>query len=248
LAQFNALPEGERKARLYGEWFFGDRNVYSFKDQFRQDPLNYSPSWRHMEVVDPAASSDSGYSLWAECPNTKVWYCIKAKYIPGDAASELLQAFQRESAGYNVIKRRTDPHEVFFIKEANKAKVYYEGVYAKNNNLKMDLIKNVQEMLNNGRIKITTWAGDDIIQEFLSCQWSETKADTILFKSRFHILDTVQYFCYDIPKPLDMPVSMEWEAQLRFAHKQRKAQEYQASNKKVLNFGKFKPRIAKRSL
>jgi phage terminase large subunit-like protein len=248
LAQFNALPEGERRARLYGEWFFGDRNVYSFKDQFLQDPLNYSPSWRHMEVVDPAASSDSGYSLWAECPITKVWYCIKAKYIPGDAASELLQAFQRESAGYNVIKRRTDPHEVFFIKEANKAKVFYEGVYAKNNNLKMDLIKNVQEMFNNGRIKITTWAGDDIIQELLSCQWSETKADTIMFKSRFHILDTVQYFCYDIPKPVDMPASMEWEAQLRFAHKQRKAQEYQAKDKKVLNFGKFRPRIAKRSL
>lgn len=248
LAQFAHLPEGERKARLYGDWFFGDRNVYSFRDHFRQNPDNYSQSWRHMEVVDPAASSDSGYTLWAECPSTKVWYCIKAKYIPGDAASELLQAFQRESAGYNVIKRRTDPHEVFFIKEANKAKVFYEGVYAKNAGLKMDLIKNVQEMFNNGRIKITTWAGDDIIQELLSCQWSETKSDTILFKSRFHILDTVQYFCYDIPKPLDIPVHMEWEAQIRFAHKQRKEQELKASNKKVLTFGRFKPRIPKRTV
>lgn len=248
LLQFNSLPEGERNARLYGEWYFGDRNVYSFKpEQHVANPLNYSPAWRHMEVVDPAASSESGYSLWAECPATKVWYCIKAKYIPGDAASELLAAFQRESAGFNVIKRRSDPHEVFFIKEANKQKIYYEGVYAKNNHMKMDLIKNVQEMLNNGRIKITTWAGDEIIQEFLSCQWSETKADTIMFKSRFHILDTVQYFCYDIPKPLDTPVSLEWEAQIRFAHKKRQELAAKSSTTSVLRFGRFKPRIAKRN-
>lgn len=248
IAQFSSLPEGERNARLHGEWFFGERTVYNFEPEAHiADPVNYSPSWRHMEVVDPAASSDSGYTLWAECPNTKVWFLIKAKYIAGMAATDLIRSFQQESHGVNIIKRRSDPHEVFFIKEANKQRIYYEGVYAKTAGMKMDLIKNVQEMLNMGRIKISNWAGEDIIEEFVSCQWSDNKVDTIQFKSRFHILDAVQYFCYDIPTPIDIQEPLSWEAQLRISHKLRR----EKANKPVenaLRYGKWKARIDKRSI
>jgi phage terminase large subunit-like protein len=248
MAQFASLPEGERNARLYGDWFFGDRSVYDFDPNLHvADPENYSPSWRHMEVVDPAGSSDSGYTLWAECPKSKVWYLIKAKYVAGTAPSDLVKRFQEESYGVNIIRRRSDPHEVFFIKEAAKQRINYEGVYAKNAGLKMELIKTVQEMLNAGRIKITTWAGEDIIEEFVSCQWSETKADSIQFKSRFHILDAVQYFCYDIPKPENTPVAMTWEQELRFNHKLRKEKENR-SDKPKLRFGRFKARIERRSI
>lgn len=247
IARYSALPEGERNARLYGEWYVGDRGVYRFNpDDHVEDPALYHPSWRHVEVVDPAAAGFAGYALFAENPSTKVWFLVKAENVKGDSATELLVEFVKRSEGVNVIKRISDPHEVWFIKEAAKAKIFYAGVFNKNNNRKLELIKQLQERMDDGRLKLTNWAGDAVIEQFMACQWSETREDKIIRASDYHILDCLQYFCDGIPKPETVVADMTWEKQIHLAHHARKAAEKKSQSRPKLTFGLRKSRIHKR--
>lgn len=246
LAQLAGLPEGERNARLHGDWFIGDRGVYRFDENNHiENPEGYHAAWRHVEIVDPAAAGYAGYALLAECPKTHRWYVIRAEIIPGDTATDLMPAFAKRSAGVNLIRRICDPHEAWFIKEANKAKVIYHGVYNKNNNRKLELIKQLQDRLDDGRLKVTDWAGDQVVEQFISCQWSEAREDKIVRSSDYHILDCLQYFCDQIPKPETRPADMSWEQQLLTQHFARKQQDAKkAERKKKLTFGRIpRPKI-----
>jgi len=246
MARYSALPEGERNARLYGEWFIGDRGVYRFDEiHHMENPEGYHPAWRHVEVVDPAAAGYAGYALLAENPKNHSWYLIRAENVQGDSASELLQSFQKRSEGVNLIRRISDPHEQWFIKEANKAKVVYHGVFNKNNNRKLELIKQLQDRLDDGRLKITDWAGEAVVEQFATCQWSETREDKIVRSSDYHILDCLQYFCDQIPKPETRPADMSWEQQLIMQHNARKtAAATKDKSKRKLTFGRIpRPKI-----
>jgi len=167
IARYATLNEGERNARLYGEWYIGDRGVYKFDlDKHVENPDTYHPSWRHVEIVDPAAAGFAGYVLVAENPVNKVWYVIKAENIKGDTATELLPQFMKRSEGVNLIHRVSDPHEAWFIKEALKQKVFYRGVFNKNNNIILELIKQLQSALDDNRLRVTDWAGEAILEQF----------------------------------------------------------------------------------
>lgn len=247
LARYSALAEGEKNARLYGEWYIGSRGVYKFEaDSHMEDPVGYHPSWRHVEVVDPAASGMAGYILMAENPSTKVWYAIKAENIKGDSATDLLPEFMRRSDGVNLIKRVSDPHEVWFIKEAQKQKIFYQGVFNKNNNRKIELIKQLQIALDTNKIKISYWAGDMVIDQFNACQWSETHDDKIVHASEYHILDCLQYFCDAIPKPVLLSADVTWEQSIRIQHRERKKVLEDKKNKPRLTFGSRKARVQRR--
>lgn len=243
LKLYSRMADSERNARLNGEWYIGDSAVYSFSSERHVEaPNNYSPAWRHLEVIDPAASGKAGYSVLAEDPITHVWYIIRSEYFDGASATELLAKIGPIGNRVNLVRRVSDPHEVWFIKEAALHNKHYLGVYKKNER-KKELIKNVQEALDFGKIKVAPWC-DDLFQEFISCQWSETTKDKIIGATRFHLLDSIQYGLDNLPKPLKTPLETTHDGIIRASNRERKRKE--AEKARIGSYGRFKkPRVWK---
>jgi phage terminase large subunit-like protein len=224
--QLKTYPEQYRKTILYGDWYSGDNAVYSLnrETQVALLPMTYSRNWRHVLSVDPAASGKVGVTLWGEDPATATWYCILAKYLNGQAASDLDNAIEKLVANYNLKLRISDPHEAWFIKETAKLRRFYVGVYKKNER-KKELIKQVQEKLNENKIKITPECVD-LINEFTQCQWDEKFNDRIVGAKRFHLLDATQYFVDNIPKPMEQLMEFaSFDHELKYLNKVRKKKE-----------------------
>jgi phage terminase large subunit-like protein len=226
MSQMLSLPEEYRKTILEGDWYIGDTAVYQFDvTQHCIDlPKHYAYSWRHIVSVDPAASGKVGLTVWAEDPIDGYWICVKAEKFNGTAGSDLVNEIERKTKGLNVFRRISDPHEVWFIKEAAKQRLSYAGVYKKNER-KKELIKGLQEALNAGRIRIAK-SCIQLIDEITQCQWSETVKDKIVNSTRFHLLDAAQYFVDNIPKAEVSVQKFDTHTQeLRYLNKERKRKE-----------------------
>ncbi len=242
LELYGTMADSERNARLNGDWYIGDNAVYSFDtERHVAAPPGYSPSWRHIEAIDPAASGKAGYCILAEEPYTDIWYLIRADYFNGDSATKLLEVIKPLGGKCNIVARVCDPHEVWFIKEAASQKLNYLGVWKKNER-KKELIKNLQESMDFGRVKIAPWC-DDLIQEFISCQWSESQKDKIVGATRFHLLDSVQYALDNLPKPLKEPLPTTFQGIMKKAHRDRKAKEHKKVKRAKAGKVKRHPRI-----
>lgn len=241
LAQFKHMSAAEREARLFGTPFSGDNAVYDFSvDDHIAAPVDYDPSWRHIEIIDPAASGKAGYALLTENPTSGRWYLIREDYIAGAAASDLLPKITKLTGTVNLSRLISDPHETWFIKEAAKQGRTYSGVVKKNER-KQELIKNLQEALYSGKLKIAPWC-IKAIEEFSTCQWAETGKDRIIGASRFHLLDCLQYGVDNLPQPIKQLPPTTWEGWLKKANKDRLKKE--ATNK--ISRGRIKPKIWRR--
>lgn len=222
LSSLSHLPEHVRNSRLYGEWMSDDNAVFYFDYPTMVGmPPDYSPLWRHVESVDPAIKSALGYTLWAEEPSTGVWYCVKAEYVKGVyVPTELVNTVAKMSAGYNIVRRVSDPHESWYIHTAASMGISYSGVYDKNSR-KAELIKNFQEGLG-GQLRIAPTA-DKLIEEITSARWSDTRDGKIASGSDYHLLDSSQYFHDVKPKKETAPqVGLSWQGALYQSHVQRK--------------------------
>jgi hypothetical protein len=221
LAPMATMPENYRKTILEGEWYAGDTAVYSLRpDVDIVAPTDYSPGWRHVEAVDPAARGMVGLILFAEDPRSGIWYIVQSHYIEGAAATTLLDKIRAITDGYNIVKRVSDPHEVWFMEEASKQGRGYIGVESKNNR-KKELINNLKEALLEEKLKIAPWCLD-LIEEANSCQWSETIPDKIVGASRFHLLDSAQYGVDRLPKKVVIAPELNFDQQLKKADKLRR--------------------------
>lgn len=250
IAKMASLPETLRRARLYGDWMTADTQVYHFDyNTMVEMPHGYSPIWRHVVSVDPAISSASGVTIWAERPGTDKWYCIKTEYVSGiQVPTEIVAHIEFLCKNMNVIKRIADPHEVWFIQTAQSMGYRYTGVYKKNDR-KGELIKGLQEKLGT-KVKLSTAGCDSLIEELQSCQWSETTEGKIVNGSRFHLLDSAQYFCDNIPKPENLgPKYVDYWDRLHSGHEQYlKNQEAKKQVSKDIRLSKpaFRPAVGKR--
>jgi phage terminase large subunit-like protein len=194
LSELEPFSESYRNTILNGDWYSGDRAVYEFTPQppMVVAPVSYSPAWRHVHSVDPAVSSKLGYTLWAEDPVSGMWYCIKSRYLEGIYVPALIvAAVEKESAGVNMVERICDPHETWYMSQASHDGVSHIGVPNKGDR-KSELIKNLQAALGVD-IAIAPWC-TELIDEFVTCQWSETVEGRIAGSSRYHLLDAAQYF------------------------------------------------------
>lgn len=192
------LPEKVRRSRLYGDWLTPDEQVYDFtyETMVRPIPDHYSTSWRHVESVDPAYSSALGLTVWGEDPHTNEWYCVLDEYVEGirDPVA-LLNHVRSRTSKFNIVRRVCDSHEVAYMGLASREGVHYIPVMK--NNRKMELIVGLQTKL--GRKMFLTPNCRNLIAELQDCRWSDRGEGIIVAASKYHLLDSSQYFADNIP-------------------------------------------------
>lgn len=230
LDRYSHLPEDQRNAIFNGDWISGDDQVYYFHyDKMVSMPEHYSPFWRHVESIDPALKSAAGLTVWAEEPVSGRWYCVLAEYLKGILVpSDLVEAVRQKTSRFNIVRRISDPHEVWYIQTAQKMGLTYMGVHKKNER-KAELIKQLQQKL--GREVMLTPVVNDLIDELQNCRWSSQTEGKIINASSFHLLDSAQYFVDNIPRPEKNAFIGSWQEQLRSAHTARKVAEEKAQKK-----------------
>jgi len=216
--------EEYRKTILYGDWAVHDLQVFYFDpEQHIESPKDYHESWRHIESVDPAMKSKFGYTLWAQDPNSFMWYLIKAEYITGLLApDDVYRACLRLTGNVNVVRYVCDPHEAWYIGHAQSQGTIYQSPFDKNSR-KMELIKNAQTAMGT-KFKIAPWC-TKATEELDSAQWSESLINRIVNGSSYHILDCIQYFVDCMPKPPTVRANSTWHEDLRRANTERKKNE-----------------------
>lgn len=234
LASLITASEAYRKTILEGDWLTSDERVYYFNyDTMVEAPPNYQHSWRHLVCVDPALSSALGLTVWAEDPVSHIWYCVLAEYVKGVyIPQKLVEVVQEKTKIYNVIRRRSDPHEVWYIQTAAGMGINYEGVYKKNER-KGELIKTLQQSLGS-TIRIAPWC-QDLVAELEECRWAESGEARIVNGPSYHLLDSAQYFTDNIPRPDGTPVGNTFHGWLYQANDERKkvAAKKQAKQQKI---------------
>jgi phage terminase large subunit-like protein len=220
LQTLETYPEAYRRTILYGDWYSGEAAVYHIPDSLIATPIDYHPSWRHVESSDPALSSKFGLTAWAECPTTHIWYLIRADYLKDiPDPNEMFATVQARLANLNLVKRIADPEANWYVNIARTGGVNY--VSPNKVGRKGELIKNLQVAMTQGRIKVAPWC-ELFIKELETCQWSETSVDNIVNSHSFHLLDSAQYFVDMIPKPEKIIVRTSWQQDLRKANEDRK--------------------------
>lgn len=230
IRRYAHLPEYQRNAIFEGDWMTADDQVYYFNyETMVAMPEGYSPLWRHIEAVDPAISSATGYTLWAEDPNTSNWYCVSSEYIKGiQVPTDIVRAVQQLSKSVNVVRRISD-YAPWFVNTASSMGIQYMTVDSKNTNRKEELIKNFQESLGN-RMYICPIASD-LIDEIQNCRWSNRGEGKIVNSSSYHLLDSAQYARDVLPPPEKKLQSFtvdQWYANLLQANEKRKQLEDRA--------------------
>lgn len=230
MASMATLPKHVRDTRLYGEWSVNDDAVYYFDyDAMVEMPHGYSPMWRHVESVDPALKSALGLTIWAERPEDSKWFCVRADYIRGIyVPTQLVAAVKELTKNLNIVRRIADPHEAWYIHTAASMGISYQGVHKKNER-KSELIKQLQEKL--GQQVYLSPGVDDLIAEFQECRWSDKAEGKIVNASSYHLLDSAQYFCDNIPKAENKIVSSSFHDYLYKANEARKAAEAKIEKK-----------------
>jgi hypothetical protein len=220
LARYSSLSDSVQRAIFEGEWMTGENQVYYFNQETMvRYPENYSPTqWRHVEAVDPALKSALGLVVLAEDPSTGLWYVVHAEKISGIYVPvDIINAVQKRTMKYNVVRRISDPHEVWYIQQAASMGLSYIGVYAKQTR-KGELIKQLQASLGS-KVYLTTGL-DDLVNEFNDCRWKDG-GDQIVNGSKYHLLDALQYAVDNLPRYEGMVYNKSWEQQLYEANHQR---------------------------
>jgi hypothetical protein len=233
LGRYAHMPDHIKSAVFDGDWLTGDDMVFQFDYGTAVEmPQDYSPLWRHIESVDPAISSATGITLWAEKPETGVWYCILAEYLKGVyVPTEIVSAIQYFTKTVNVVRRISD-YAPWYVNTAASMGVHYMTVENKNAGRKPELIKGLQQQLGS-RMKISPHC-EKFIDEIQECRWSDRGEGRIVNHSSFHILDSAQYAADVLPPPEKKVKSFtidEWYGNLLKANDKRKALEERAINK-----------------
>lgn len=221
IARYAHLPEDIREMVFKGEWLSGDDQVYYFNyASMVEMPEGYSPLWRHVEAADPAISSALGLTIWAENPDSAIWYCIRAEYVKGILVpTDIVREVQQYTRNLNVVKRISD-YAPWFTNTAHAMGIKYQTVDSKNHGRKPELIKNLQQKLGS-KIRIAPHC-EKLIRELQECRWSDKGEGRIINHSSFHLLDSAQYFVDVMPKSEEKVRYASMEDYIYQAHEKRK--------------------------
>lgn len=237
MAELEGYSDAYKISVLEGEWFVGESAVYEWThDRMVEEPGDdYAPNWRHAISVDPALKSKFGFTMWAERPRDGKWFLVKGEYIEGIyAPDDMVEEVKKKIAGFNLIRRISDPESAWFIGQASKAQLSF--ISPNKQGRKAEMIKGLQAALSTGKIAIAPWCSD-FVAEITSCQWAND-SDKIVNSSSYHLLDCAQYFVDMKPAYDANAVPQTWEQALRTANTKRKKME--AAKATVAKWGQVK--------
>jgi phage terminase large subunit-like protein len=233
IKRYAHLPQYQRDAIFEGDWMTAEDQVYHFDyESMVRMPENYSTLWRHVEAVDPAISSATGLTIWAEDPSTSTWYCILSEYIKGiQVPTDIVKTVQYYTSKVNIVRRISD-YAPWYVNTASSMGITYMTVDSKNANRKEELIKNLQESL--GKEMIITPNCQGLIDEIQDCRWSNRGEAKIVNSSSYHLLDSAQYARDILPPPEKKLQSFtvdQWYATLLQSNEKRKQLEEKAAER-----------------
>lgn len=239
LAGLAGLPRGMISTILEGEWTAGEGSVYRYDAELmRRNPNNYTPHWRHVLIVDPASSSSTGRTLWAEDPTTGLWYVILSDYINEHVPERLVKKVETLPHGINLVRRGCDPSAAWYVAQASHMGYTYISVWNKTQR-KDELLKKSQSHL--GTKVFISSSATDLEDELINYSWREDGSEKVIKAQKYHLIDCFQYGCDLLPPP-DANISlstMPWYAQLRAADIKREKSEQSA---RVMHGGRLTPR------
>lgn len=186
--------DAEFQARMYGNWYTGDSRVFVYDHARHYAPLpqHYHPkAWRHLAVLDPAASGLAGLTVWGEDPATGTWYNVLAKYLKGAAAFDLFNLAEQEVAAFGGLIRRCDCNPAGFYKEALRRGTPWQP-YTEKNDRKLETIDKFNTRLMDAKMVLTE-ASRDLEEELVKASWSERDPNKIQGATRYHLCDTARY-------------------------------------------------------
>lgn len=238
--------EAEFRARMYGDWLASEHLVFKYNSERNKGvPDGYDPVvWPHVLVVDQAASSLAGLSVWARHPAADIWWCVKAKYLQGEAFSDMVVTVEKEVAGMNIIKRVCDCNPSAFYIEAAKQGIKYSPISDKHFNK-----ENMIDACNDAMLKQAVWfssGAQTLIEELTVCARHEDDPSRIIKASKYHCADTFRYFIHSKPKFEGPEKLIEADERVRHAWKQRLAKEAEAQEQAQIKRERKTQRIQKR--
>lgn len=163
----------------------------------------------------------------AQDPQSHIWYIVKAKYLQGQAPTDLVDAIKKEGAPYNIIHRVCDPNATWFHLQAIKDRMYY--VILKKDDRKTELIKGVSQALLDGTWKLTPGL-EHLEAELGEAKWTEDHTK-IRNSTKYHLLDAFQYLVDTVPAAPTTPHDVHPHVLLALANERRKQAEARATSR-----------------
>jgi len=207
LSEIRSMPLHMQATILEGSWLNAEQAVYTLSDAAMEDPLGYNPYiWRHLVAVDPGLASAQGVVVLAEDPVTSKWYVIYAEKQTkiadaDDGVERVWQLIQKYR--WNVCQVTYDPAGIYWQRSAKKhdgmKRYKITAPWNKNSTeRKDDMISNLQIAL--GTQLFIPAFNEDLIDEFNTCEWSDTTEGKIKKGQKFHLLDALRYAVDTLPK------------------------------------------------
>jgi len=205
IEDLGSMPKNELDARLNGEWYYelAGGLVYAGLQPTVVEPFDIPLSWRRARVADPAISSATGYSEYAEDPRDGTWYCYKALEFQWSTAVNpelLIKTLEdlRPYHDYPYLMSIYDNAENWFGFVAP----HWSACMHKNREI---AIKTVKDLVAAGKVRFFKGHTELLLGQLANYK---TREDGSIVKKNDHCLDTLHYFCRQIP-PYDPTLAEE---------------------------------------
>ena len=200
LSEWDHLPPGERNARLKGEWYYETKFGKIFDEcnfEVVQD-FEIPEHWRRVRVVDPAAHM-SGCAMFAEDPDTNIWYGYLATQLGNrktgtDAGSIARQVQELDINEFTL--SLYDNAELWFGSEKLVRDMGFQPCIQKNIDAAIMATKG---KLNEHKVKLFEAGFSVGIRQIRDYEWGPNGKPK--GKHKYHAVDCLLYFCREIPAP-----------------------------------------------
>lgn len=197
--EWKHLPEAEKNARIRGEWYYendGTEQIFENVVPVVVEDFEIPPYWRQVRVIDPA-SHVTGFAIFAEDPETHNWFVIHSGELFWKGTLAKAEDIEKELDrlrpfdGYKYVLNIYDNAEAWFSAHSREN---WKPCIEKNKKLQ---IMELRRIMATGRLKFFRVGGAPAIRQVYKYRQKEGK----IVKRNDHIVDCLQYFAREIPKP-----------------------------------------------
>lgn len=201
LEEWAHLPESTKQMRMNGDWTYeykGDR-VFENVNPVVVEDFEIPIHWRRVRVCDPA-NHRSGVSIYAEDPKDGTWFCIEALEIEWRGVLAKTDDIEREInklapfPDYKYVLSLYDNAEAWFGAHTAGQQGKWRPCVQKK---KESLIMLTRDCIVSGKVKFFKYKGAAAVKQIYAYRRNDEGG---IVKRKDHIVDTLQYFCREIPR------------------------------------------------